>query len=278
MSNKNKIQENNLKIQENNNDLNSILNTINNLPINNGIDTSDATVVAQDIVKGKVAYARGEKIVGILENAKITNASYLFYQGIRTDYLNEILALCEGVTNTKDMFTSCTELTSLDLSNFDTSNVTNMNNMFFGCSNLTSLDLSNFNTSKVTDMGSMFMHCKLLETLDLSSFDMGNVIAANNMFNSMTGLVNLKFAKNYGKAFKERQAGYYYYILNFSNCNNLTHDSLMSIINNLYDLNLTISATGNKLYTQTLQLGSTNKAKLTEEEILIATNKGWTVS
>ncbi len=28
--------------------------------------------------------------------------------------------------------------------------------MFYECSSLTSLDVSNFNTSKVTDMGSMF--------------------------------------------------------------------------------------------------------------------------
>lgn len=43
------------------------------------------------------------------------------------------------------------------------------------------------------------------------------------------------------------------------------------IINNLYD----IKSKGVK--PQTLQLGDTNKAKLTVEEIAIATNKGWNV-
>ena len=47
-------------------------------------------------------------------------------------------------------------LTSLNLSNFDTSNVTNMNGMFTYMDSLTSLDLSNFNTSKVTNMSYMF--------------------------------------------------------------------------------------------------------------------------
>ena len=37
-------------------------------------------------------------------------------------------------------------------------------------------------------------------------------------------------------------------------------------------------ANGGTLYTQQLVLGSTNMAKLTAEEIAIATNKGWTVS
>ena len=48
----------------------------------------------------------------------------------------------------------------------------------------------------------------------------------------------------------------------------------MNVINNLYDLNLTYNvANGGTLYTQSLNLGSTNKAKLTAEEIAIATAK-----
>ena len=66
------------------------------------------------------------------------------------------------------MFYRCLGLTSLDLSNFDTSNVTDMYYMFFMCSNLTSLDLSNFNTSKVIDMDHMFSDCSALQTLDYS--------------------------------------------------------------------------------------------------------------
>ena len=46
----------------------------------------------------------------------------------------------------------------------------------------------------------------------------------------------------------------------------------MNIINGLYD----IATKG--CNTQSLTIGSTNVAKLTAEEIAIATNKGWTVS
>jgi hypothetical protein len=55
--------------------------------------------------------------------------------------------------------------------------------------------------------------------------------------------------------------------LSVSACTLLTHDSLMSIINNL----MTVTST------KTLTLGATNLAKLTADEVAIATNKGWTV-
>ena len=54
------------------------------------------------------------------------------------------------------MFEYCSSLTSLDLSNFNTSKVTNMSDMFYGCKALTSLNISSFNMSNVTDFTSMF--------------------------------------------------------------------------------------------------------------------------
>ena len=54
------------------------------------------------------------------------------------------------------MFGHCSGLTSLNLSNFDTSNIVDMSLMFVGCSKLTSLDLSSFNTSNVIKMTQMF--------------------------------------------------------------------------------------------------------------------------
>ena len=45
------------------------------------------------------------------------------------------------------MFYGCTSLTSLDLSNFNTSSVESMNYIFDECTSLTFLDLYNFNAS-----------------------------------------------------------------------------------------------------------------------------------
>ena len=65
-----------------------------------------------------------------------------------------------------------------------------------------------------------------------------------------------------------------------SNHKSITKESLIDVINNgLYDLSLTYDvANGETLYTQQLVLGSTNLAKLTADEIAIATSKGWSVS
>ena len=57
------------------------------------------------------------------------------------------------------MFSGCSSLTELNLSNFNTNNVTIMTSMFSGCLSLKVLNLSNFNTSNVTNMGHMFAEC-----------------------------------------------------------------------------------------------------------------------
>ena len=58
-----------------------------------------------------------------------------------------------------------------------------MNYMFDSCSGLTSLDLSSFNTSNVTNMGTMFENCTSLTTLTLSGWVIGDATIMNFMFN-----------------------------------------------------------------------------------------------
>ena len=96
-----------------------------------------------------------------------------------------------GGKNTSDMFYNCGELTSIDLSGWNTSNVTDMNYMFYACSSLTFLDLSGWNTSNVTNMNSMFGNCKNLTTLDVSHFNTSNVTIMWNMFCSCSSLTSL---------------------------------------------------------------------------------------
>ena len=84
------------------------------------------------------------------------------------------------VTSMSSMF-STFYATSLDVSNFDTSKVTNMSSMFFNCYAPTSLDVSNFNTSNVTDMSGMFSSCKAT-SLDVSNFNTSNVTDMSSMF------------------------------------------------------------------------------------------------
>ena len=96
-----------------------------------------------------------------------------------------------NVADMRDMFSYCSKLTSLDLSNFDTSSVTNMGWMFKSCSMLTSLDVSGWNTSKVTDMSYMFTDCSKLTSLDLSDFDTSSVTDMTYMFSYCSKLTSL---------------------------------------------------------------------------------------
>ena len=89
------------------------------------------------------------------------------------------------------MFSSCSYLTTLDVSNFNTSNVTDMSYMFENCSKLTSLDLSNFNTSNVTNISGMFMRCSSLTSLNLSNFDTSKVTNMYGMFYSCYKLIHV---------------------------------------------------------------------------------------
>ena len=96
------------------------------------------------------------------------------------------------------MFFNASSLTSLNLSNFNTSNVTRMDWMFNGVSSLTSFDVSHFDTSNVTHMDGMFANMSSLTSLNLSNFNTGNVRimgTSNNfssgMFEGMTSLTSL---------------------------------------------------------------------------------------
>ena len=224
-----------------------------------------------------------------LDTSKVTNMNYMFSHCTNLTTIPQIDT--SNVTNMSQMFYNCTNLTTIP--QLDTSNVTNMNYMFYSCYNLTTIP--QIDTSNVTNMGYMFYSCYNLTTIP--QIDTSNVTNMGYMFSSCDNLTtipqlngekltsvastfgNCKSLENFngiinlGQAYLTTQsANYYNYGLNLSACTNLTYDSLMNIINSLYD----IATLGVK--SQQLILGSTNLAKLTEEEIAIATNKGWSVS
>jgi len=100
----------------------------------------------------------------------------------------------DNVTNMSYMSYECSSLISLNLSNFNTYNVTNMSYMFYGCSSLISLNLSNFNTDNVTNMSYMFYKCTSLISLNLSNFNTDNVTNMSYMFYKCTSLISLNLS------------------------------------------------------------------------------------
>lgn len=126
----------------------------------------------------------------------ISSTAYWFYdcKNLTNIYGLEKLNTA-NVSNMREMFSGCSSLTSLDVSNFNTTNVTNMSNMFSGCYGLTSLDVSKFNTANVTNMGGMFSGCPRLTIIDVSNFNTDNVTTMVGMFSGCYGLTSLDVSK-----------------------------------------------------------------------------------
>ena len=89
------------------------------------------------------------------------------------------------------MFSFCSSLVLLNLSNFNTQNVTNMDYMLYNCSSLTSLDLSNFINKEDTSMENMFYNCFYLKYLDISGFTQTiDIFGTNAVSENCTIIVN----------------------------------------------------------------------------------------
>ena len=133
-----------------------------------------------------------ETISGLeyLNTANITDMSSMFQECSNLKSLDFTNFDTKNVSNMYFMFNGCSTLTSLDLTNFNTKNVSNMYGMFCDCSKLTSLDLTNFNTAKVTDMGYMFLGCSNLTSLDLTNFNTAKVTDMHGMFKGCSALTS----------------------------------------------------------------------------------------
>lgn len=203
--------------------------------------------------------------VSTWNTSQVTNMNGMFFSGTTLASINISNFNTSNVTDMGSMFSSCTGLTKLDLSNFNTSNVTNMGGMFSSCTGLTELNVSNFNTSNVTNMYYMFSSCMGLTELDLSNFNTSNVTDMGGMFSSCGSLTNLQL-NDLGRNEQCKK-------LDLSYCSKLTKDSILFLFNNAFDR----TAAG---YTTafTITLNATTKALLSEDEIAIATSKGFTVA
>ena len=192
-----------------------------------------------------------------LDTSRVNNMSQMF-NGCKK--LQSIPLLnTSNVNNMIGMFDGCESLTTIP--QMDTSNVTNMCSMFYSCKSLTTIP--QLDTSKVSSMLSMFRECDALESIPL--LDCGKVTDASPLINpSYYGdhiyLTDMGGFKNIKVSFDIQRAP------------NLTVQSLMNVINNLYDFVGNGSTT-----TKTLTLGTTNLNKLTDEQKAVATNKGWTL-
>ena len=125
-----------------------------------------------------------------VSNFDVSNTNTLSNMFANCLMLKEVTGLgnweTNQITDMTSMFFKCRELTTLDISNWDTSNVSSFKTMFSddgaGLMKLTQLDLNSWNTGSVTNMMGMFEGCGKLASLDLSNWNVSNVTDMSYMF------------------------------------------------------------------------------------------------
>ena len=199
---------------------------------------------------GKCGYSGATSFDGIITFTATSDVPDMSYMFKGCSSLTSVPSFnTANVTNMYDMFEGCSSLTSVSL--LGTSNVTDMGFMFKGCSSLTSIP--SLDTSNVTDMNFMFDGCSRLT--NIPSFDVSNVTYMNSTFRYCSSLETIHMI-NIGTS------------LDISSSTKFTREALLEIIGNLKTVTTT----------KRLTMGSTNLAKLTDEDKAIATNKGWTLA
>lgn len=162
---------------------------------------------------------------------------------------------------------SKSDFTVFDVSIFDFSNVAKYNYMFYECYSIESLDFSKSGIIKPTITAHMFNNCARLKVLNLENIN--NSVNKNytGMFNNCSALEDLRF--NDLGHLDISDLGHQSIDISYSP--KLTKESVLYLFENAFD-----RAAG---YTNpfTITLHPDTKALLTEEEIAIATNKGFTV-
>ena len=153
-----------------------------------------------------------------------------------------------NITNVGGMFALCYDLLSVGQPLTNTT-ITQYDGLCFYCYNLREI---NWDLSGATDLSWAFEMCEKLKATP--SGDLSDCLLMEDTFKGCKSLETFNFT-NIGCSF------------DLSDCVKLSHDTLVSIIS-------TLQTTTNS---PTLTLGTTLKSLLSDSEIKVATDKGWTI-
>lgn len=154
------------------------------------------------------------------------------------------------------------------------SNEVNLYQMFYKANKLKEIPWL-INITAKENMSSAFQGCSAL--VKLNKINCEKVTNISGVFDSTSNLTDFGGFENIGKAFLTTASeNFLYYTINMNYGSKWTEQSLINVLNNLYD----IKTKGCK--PQQVILGSTNLAKLTSEEGQQALSnsqaKGWSIS
>lgn len=185
------------------------------------------------------------------------------FNQIRLNSLPNDLKKIEGIPSDTLLYdVTLSYLKYLDVSIFDCTKFQNKIGLGFFNSTLFKdgiFPYKNYDWTKVNSFQQTFQNTNLKY---LNKIDFINATTFWSLFNGVSTLLSI------GEVSNIKLTG-----LDVSPCVLLNHDTLIRILNALYDY-----ASEGSSATYTLTLGTTNLAKLTDEEKAIATNKGWTLA
>ena len=151
--------------------------------------------------------------INALNSVGLSDVSCLFKNCTSLETANIYLAHANSLTTTESMFDGCKNLKSIKgLYSFSAPNLKTREKMFSNCSVITEIDLSQLNTKNVTNMGSTFFGCSKLEKLLISPllFDITKVAKDSWTF-SAAYKVNIYLRKftNGSRALSRQEAEQY---------------------------------------------------------------------
>ena len=225
------------------------------------------------------SYALTYSSINEFPNWNFSNAESIGYllsqcKSLKTDIVINNLSKLTGDYCLNGAFQQ-SAVTSVTLNDLNPDMVYSLEQAFFDCGSLKNVSLNTTTgvPMKVKSMSDTFNYCSQLKTLPLmdltqcTRFGIANCTSLERITAyDLSNITSINISNLY--KLEEFHATGMKVSFNISSSTKFTREALVEILNNL----ATVTTT------QTLTMGATNLAKLTDEDKLIATNKGWTLA
>lgn len=187
----------------------------------------------------------------------LNNGRTAFLSNINLKNIGDII-IEKGGNSIYSMFNNCTNLETIGNVTIPIG-INDCDSMFKSCKKLKRFNFDeSWNNNIITLAGNMFYDCESLTDVDMTNFNTQYVLDMGDIFYKCKSLTNLKVSN-----LPDIEIN-----LSVNSSPLLTVESLLSVLN----------ALPNSTNGYTFRIGSVNIAKLTPEQIAIATNKGWILS
>ena len=118
-----------------------------------------------------------------IDTSNVSKMDFMFSDCSKLTILDISNCSLEKVTDTSSMFQGCTDLKEIKFKeNTLTRNLEDMNSMFNGCYSLEYINTKIFHVNKVTNLSYTFSQCYNIEELDLTNFKAESIMELSGAF------------------------------------------------------------------------------------------------